>query len=583
MSTKMNDLIQKLLDIIVALDDGHGDYGVTSGKRTPVFPESSKYANQVMYENAFNKVVVAYLGEHLTRCGFKVLYTAPTDADTPLKQRTDLANNTIKNKYNRPADILISVHANALDGKWGSQNGTETLYTKASDKKLADIIHKHLMKGTPLRDRGVKYSSLHMCRESKMPACLVEACFMDNLKEAELLMSDAFRRECAEEIAKGVCEYFSVKYIDKVVDIPVSVNTQINEQPYVITKERISLSNGKLKFHSLGTDKGKATDVRHVFIKKENIDKIKLIYEKGKKVSQLLTSHKADLAINCTFYDMKTGIPSGHFKDSNLKTQSQAYGKTLKWKQFNINENKIEISDLDYKLNQACFQASPLIVENGKNVTAKYIKEHEIQSDIATGKSQRTFMGWDKDDNIHIFVADGRTDWDIGLEPKIMTQYCLHHKLITAGIFDGGGSSIIVDGKLGSLNQSANRGVNERTNHHALLFYFKELIKQEVNPIDNSNPKYKEVNIMIDNKLTNFKGYLVNGSTYAPLRSIGESLGATVTWDTVNQVASINGKKVTGILIDSRTYIPFRELGNLLNLTVDWDQNTFTAKYFTKK
>lgn len=209
---------------LIALDDGHGMQ--TPGKRTPVFPPGHPYAGKFMHENEFNRAVVAGIGSLLSARGMDILFTAPTDEDTPLATRTNLANNKITNAFNRPADILVSIHANALTGQWGMQNGIETYWTKRSDEKLANIVHKHLILGTSLRDRGVKTANLHMTRDANMPACLVECGFMDNLWEAELLMSEAYREECAQEIARGICEYLGVTFV-----IPPPPNRP--ESPYI--------------------------------------------------------------------------------------------------------------------------------------------------------------------------------------------------------------------------------------------------------------------------------------------------------------------------------------------------------------
>lgn len=192
-----------VVDKLIALSDGHGDNGVTAGKRTPKFSDGT-----FMYENAFNKAVVKYLDEHLRRNGFRTLLVAPTDADTPLADRTNLANA-------KGADLYVSVHANASAGTWGNWGGTETyVWPSGESKRIGSIIHKHLMGGTALRDRGVKDGShLWEIRKPTMPAVLVEAAFMDNQTEAKLLMSDAFRRECALEIAKGICEAYNVKFV----------------------------------------------------------------------------------------------------------------------------------------------------------------------------------------------------------------------------------------------------------------------------------------------------------------------------------------------------------------------------------
>jgi N-acetylmuramoyl-L-alanine amidase len=211
---------------LIALCDGHGME--TSGKRTPIFPAGSGLKSETgnfMHENEFNRAVVKYLDAELKRCGFKTLLVAPTDYDTPLKARTDLANA-------KKADLYCSVHANAIYGKWGNARGIETFYYpgSATGKALADIVHKHLMKGTAQVNRGVKSGDLHVLRETHMPAVLVECGFMDNLDEAKLLLSDAFRKECAKEIAQAICEYFKVTYVPETTVSKSSVSTNTTKK-----------------------------------------------------------------------------------------------------------------------------------------------------------------------------------------------------------------------------------------------------------------------------------------------------------------------------------------------------------------
>lgn len=188
-------------DFTVAIDDGHGMD--TAGKRTPLFSDGT-----FMKENEFNRAVAEKLAVHLKRCGMKVIFTAPEIEDVPLSTRSYRANTA-------QANILVSIHANALTGEWGAQKGIETyVYKKGGQAEiLAKCVHKRLMEGTPFYDRGIKEANFHMLRETYMPAILVECGFMDNIKEALLLMSGAYRDECAEEIAKGICDYSGIKYI----------------------------------------------------------------------------------------------------------------------------------------------------------------------------------------------------------------------------------------------------------------------------------------------------------------------------------------------------------------------------------
>src|SRR5690606_19080714 len=101
-----------------------------------------------MNENLFNRAVVKYLKEELEHNGFDVLLVAPTDADTPLETRTALANA-------KKADIYISIHANAISGNWGTWGGIESFYyPNPESRRLTEILHKHVMKGTPFKNRG---------------------------------------------------------------------------------------------------------------------------------------------------------------------------------------------------------------------------------------------------------------------------------------------------------------------------------------------------------------------------------------------------------------------------------------------
>lgn len=201
---------------LIAIDDGHGME--TAGKRTPTGIKSVDTGKNFMHENEFNRAVAKYLKAHLEKSGFRTLMVAPTDADTPLATRVSLSNKA-------KADLYVSIHANALVGKWGTHGGAETFTYgfKGESYRIGKIIHKHLMKGTPLRDRGVKDGShLYVVRNTTAPAVLVECAFMDNLNEAKLLNSDSFRKECAREIAMGICEAYKVKFVDGVTVVKVS-------------------------------------------------------------------------------------------------------------------------------------------------------------------------------------------------------------------------------------------------------------------------------------------------------------------------------------------------------------------------
>jgi len=144
---------------------------------------------------------------------------APEDTDVPLITRTNRANSA-------KADFYISIHANALNGIWGNQQGVSTYHypTSSKGKAAAATIHKYLIQGTTQKDRGVLSANFHVLRETKMPSVLVECAFMDNLKEAGLLLTEAFRQECADDIAKGICEIFGKKYVAEDMSISEAIS-----------------------------------------------------------------------------------------------------------------------------------------------------------------------------------------------------------------------------------------------------------------------------------------------------------------------------------------------------------------------
>lgn len=184
--------------ILIAIDNGHG-YN-TAGKRAP---------DGSMREWEFNHAAALYLKAELEKCGFEVVLVSDTREDTPLATR-------VKRAEAAKADFFISIHANAYLNKWGSHGGIETYAYKAgcTGDKLAKEVQAALIAATKLRNRGVKYDSLYVVRESTMPAILVECGFMDNRDELALLKSDAYRRKCAQAIAKGVCKHTGVAYVN---------------------------------------------------------------------------------------------------------------------------------------------------------------------------------------------------------------------------------------------------------------------------------------------------------------------------------------------------------------------------------
>lgn len=194
------------------IDDGHGME--TAGKRTPVFPEEQDVAGLQIHENQFNAAVAEKLKNMAELEGYRVVMTAPEETDTPLGTRTARANADMTSNglgvYNT---AFISIHYNALNGKWDGESGGIEVYHypgSAGGTALAVAIHQELKKGIVQVDRGIKEANFYVLRETSMPAVLIEAGFMDCLKEAERMLDPVFQNEVARETLDGINNYFGV-------------------------------------------------------------------------------------------------------------------------------------------------------------------------------------------------------------------------------------------------------------------------------------------------------------------------------------------------------------------------------------
>lgn len=213
----------------IAIDAGHGTN--TAGKRTPPMPIDIDFNKDGIIdvkkgdrikEHVANVGVAYLLTKELERCGMDIFKTGfnddnpYNDEDTPLSTRQAMIKNA-------KCDYVISVHFNAY-GDGESFNKAEGIgiyihnVNVKESKTFAEVILKHLVKGSKQVNRGVSSQALAMCNTKNMNvkgAILLELAFMTNEREAiELMGSKEYWKECAVEVAKGLCEYLGVKYVE---------------------------------------------------------------------------------------------------------------------------------------------------------------------------------------------------------------------------------------------------------------------------------------------------------------------------------------------------------------------------------
>ena len=120
-------------------------------------------------------------------------------------------------------NVHIAIHSNAFNKE---VRGTQTMYVSSNGFKLSNAIYKRLEAFTPTPDGGCrKNDNLYELNNTVAVAAYLEIAFHDNLLDATLIMNNI--EKIAEIIARGVCEYLKVPFVEKEVVKEVDKNTNV--------------------------------------------------------------------------------------------------------------------------------------------------------------------------------------------------------------------------------------------------------------------------------------------------------------------------------------------------------------------
>ncbi|MFC2048779.1 N-acetylmuramoyl-L-alanine amidase [Elusimicrobiota bacterium] len=235
-ATKRTKTGNKEISLIV-IDPGHG------GKDPGAIGRRGTREKDIVLEIA--KRVAKKIRKKLK---IRAVLTRSSDRFVPLSERIRIANS-------KEADLFISIHNNA--SLKSSSRGFEVYFLsgEASDKEasavanmensvmameednedksrlskilwsltmnqfmnesseLCSFVDEIVTSRTGLINRGVKQAGFYVMKGARMPAILVEAGFLSNLKEEKQLNSSRFQNRIAESLTKAVEEY--VKWVKK--------------------------------------------------------------------------------------------------------------------------------------------------------------------------------------------------------------------------------------------------------------------------------------------------------------------------------------------------------------------------------
>lgn len=186
---------------IIALDAGHGLK--TAGKQT------LNGKRGVIKEWTLNDKVRDFIVECLKDYDVKFIFPDNNEGnvDESLASRV--------NAYVKcGADVMVSIHHNAYQSKWGTHTGVEIWTDKGpttKDTALAKAIYKYLPGNTGLRGRGIKAQDWAVINQDRIPAVLVEGGFMDSSIDYNVITSTEGQKAYAKAVAQGLIDFLCLK------------------------------------------------------------------------------------------------------------------------------------------------------------------------------------------------------------------------------------------------------------------------------------------------------------------------------------------------------------------------------------
>ncbi|WP_374461762.1 N-acetylmuramoyl-L-alanine amidase [Chryseobacterium taeanense] len=168
---------------LIIIDAGHGGSDIGANRN-----------------GIYEKNIVLNIGKEIQKLNssqdkYEIILTRDSDTYNQLTDRT-----TLINRLN--PELVISLHVNSSPDMESLQQGSE-IYTQNTEasKNLAERISKKF------NVQKIEEKNLHILRESKAPAILMELGFINNVKDLEYLTSEKGQKEVAQKFADVFNEY----------------------------------------------------------------------------------------------------------------------------------------------------------------------------------------------------------------------------------------------------------------------------------------------------------------------------------------------------------------------------------------
>jgi N-acetylmuramoyl-L-alanine amidase len=181
----------RLQDALILLDPGHG------GR------ESGCIGASGTQEKDLALLVARELRDELEKAGARVLLTRDSDSTLSLGARVARAREL-------RADLLLSLHYNSVgpgEDPWKA-DGHMVFSWSPWSARPAGLLHQELRGRLPMRDKGLHWRSLGICRHHGCPALLLEVGSLAHPDEEARLLDPHFRKRQLKAIRRGLEAWF---------------------------------------------------------------------------------------------------------------------------------------------------------------------------------------------------------------------------------------------------------------------------------------------------------------------------------------------------------------------------------------
>lgn len=198
----------------IGIDPGHGgrDPGAIGPTR--------------LYEKDVTLAISLELGRLLKEAGLEPVLTRADDRAVELVTRTALLNN-------QKCDLALSVHCNSVTDPKPNYFAVFVHGLGGEAEKLAHRVIEKVTAATGWSwgadDDGIREKNLHITRETRMPAILVECGFISNPEQEKQLRQPEFQKKLARAIAAGVLTYLGIVKGDDVVTVDEALKILVNQ------------------------------------------------------------------------------------------------------------------------------------------------------------------------------------------------------------------------------------------------------------------------------------------------------------------------------------------------------------------